>query len=200
MPARSPSPAPAPRAFRSAAAFRAWLTKHHAQADELVVRLFKVHAADRGLTYADALDEALCFGWIDGVRRGYDADTFLIRFTPRKPRSIWSKVNVAKVEKLIAAGRMTAAGLAAYRARQAKRTGIYSFERETMPLAPAFLKRFRANAKAWAFYLAQPPWYRRTSSYWVMHAKRPETRLRRFEILLSHSAKGATIPPLTRKK
>src|SRR5260370_1060901 len=125
-------------AFRTPAAFRAWLKAHHKAATELVVRLDKTHAADPGLTYAQALDEALCFGWIDGVRRRVDADSFSVRFAPRRPRSIWSLVNIAHVRRLIKAGRMTKPGLAAFEARDERRTGIYSFERRAARFTPAY--------------------------------------------------------------
>ena len=120
----------APIHFATAAAFRRWLRAHHTTADHLVVRIAKAHALSSGIGYAEALDEALCVGWIDGVRRSLDADAFSIRFTPRRPRSIWSLVNVAHVERLMAAGRMQPAGLAAFAARTPERTGIYSFEQE----------------------------------------------------------------------
>src|SRR5690606_19452029 len=175
--------------FRSATAFRAWLKRHHASASHLVVRLFKTHAADQGLTYGPALDEALCHGWIDGVRRRLDDDSFSIRFTPRKPRSIWSKVNVAHVERLAAAGRMTPAGRAAFAAREARRTGIYSFEQEAVELAPQYRKRFRAQRAAWAWFEAEAPWYRRKVIYWVMSAKQEATRLSRLERLIAASAR-----------
>ena len=189
----------APRAFKSPSAFRAWLSRHHASAAELVVRLFKVNAAHRGITYAQALDEALCFGWIDGVRRAFDADSFTTRFTPRKPRSVWSRVNVAHAERLIAAGRMAPPGLAAYRQRTDGRTGLYSFERAAIKLAPAFVKAFRANRPAWAHYSAQPPWYRRTSTFWVMSAKQDATRKRRLATLIECSARGKPLPQLDRR-
>jgi uncharacterized protein YdeI (YjbR/CyaY-like superfamily) len=190
--------APAPRAFHSQAAFRAWLARHHAKTPELLVRLFKTSAAHRGLTYAQALDEALCHGWIDGVRQRWDAESFTIRFTPRKPRSIWSRVNVAHVERLIAAGRMAQAGLAAYGKRDEKRTGIYTFERQAMELAPEYARAFRANAAAWAFFQGEAPWYRRTCTYWVMSAKKEETRDRRIAQLIACSARRQRIPQLAR--
>ena len=126
----TPKPAPAPKTFRTPAAFRAWLERHHATATELELRLFKVHAAHRGLTYAQALDEALSFGWIDGVVHRLDQDSFRQRYTPRQPRSTWSRRNIEHVERLKKAGRMTPAGLAAYEAREAQRSGVYSFEQE----------------------------------------------------------------------
>ena len=174
--------------FPVAAAFRAWLQRNHAGATHLVVRLFKTHAAGQGLTYGPALDEALCYGWIDGVRRRLDDDSFSIRFTPRKPRSIWSMVNVAHVERLTAAGRMKPAGLAAFALRDARRTGIYSFEQEAAELAPEYRKRFRARRAAWAWFEAEAPWYRRKVIHWVMSAKQESTRLSRLERLIAASA------------
>jgi uncharacterized protein YdeI (YjbR/CyaY-like superfamily) len=184
--------------FRSASAWRAWLARHHRSAEEIVLHCFKVHAAARGVTYAQALDEALCFGWIDGVRRRLDADSFSIRFTPRRERSIWSRINVAHVERLIRERRMTKAGLAAYAAREAKRTGVYSFERKAAKLAPDFVRRFRANAAAWEWFEAQAPWYRRTSTFWVMNAKREETRERRLAKLIACCVRREPIPELKR--
>jgi len=186
----------APKAFRTPAAFRAWLERHHATATELEVRLFKVHAARRGITYAQALDEALCFGWIDGVTHSLDEDSYRQRFTPRKPRSTWSRRNVEHVERLMKAGRMAPPGLAAYAARDEQRTGIYSFEQERPELAPAYLKAFRANAAAWTRYEQQAPGYRRMTAHWVMSAKKEETRARRLAILIDCSARGRKIPPL----
>ena len=185
-------------AFRSASAWRAWLARHHGSAEEIVLRCFKVHAAARGVTYAQALDEALCFGWIDGIRRRLDRDSYSIRFTPRRPRSIWSRINVAHAERLIRERRMTKAGRAAYEARDAKRTGIYSFEREAVKLAPGFVRRFRANAAAWRWYGARAPWYRRTSAFWVMSAKREETRERRLAKLIECCARRVPLPLLAR--
>jgi uncharacterized protein YdeI (YjbR/CyaY-like superfamily) len=149
---------------------------------------------DQGVGYAEALDEALCYGWIDAVRRRYDADSYLIRFTPRKPRSIWSKVNVAHVTRLQAAGRMKAAGLAAFAARAESRTGIYSFEQEEMALAPGFEKEFRANRAAWKHFQAEAPYYRRLATHWVMSAKQEATRQRRLGVLISSSEEGLRIP------
>ena len=133
------------------------------------------------------------------MRRSFDADSFTVRFTPRKPRSVWSRVNVAHVERLVQAGRMTPAGLAAFAARDERRTGVYSFERRPAKLAPGYLKAFRANQPAWDYFAAQPPWYRRTSSFWVMSAKRKETRSKRLVILINCSARRIPIPQLTRK-
>jgi uncharacterized protein YdeI (YjbR/CyaY-like superfamily) len=188
----------APARFRSQAAFRAWLKAHHRTATELLVRICKTHIAEQGLTYVEALDEALCFGWIDGVRRRIDADSFSIRFTPRKPRSIWSRVNVAHVERLIRSGRMARAGLAAYEGREESRTGIYSFEQRPTTLAPEYARLFQANRKAWTFFRSLAPWYQRTSTFWVMSAKKEETRMRRLGLLIARSAEETPIKELAR--
>jgi len=186
-----------PTSFRSSAQFRAWLSKHHAQKTELLLSCAKV-GAGKGLTYKQALDEALCFGWIDGVRRSIDETCFSVRFTPRKPKSYWSAVNIRRARELEAEGRMHAAGLAAFRGR-VEREPKYSFESPSRAFAPELERRFRARKRAWADFQARPPWYRRTSTFWVMHAKLPETRARRFALLLECSQKGVTIPMLTRK-
>ncbi len=188
-----------PRTFRSAADWRAWLERHHADAAELVVRCWKVRARDRGLTYPEAVDEALCYGWIDGVRRTGDAESFTVRFTPRRPRSVWSAINLRRATQLAAEGRMQPAGQAAFAARHQAASRTYSYENRPTELPPEYTARIRANPRAWAFFQDQPPWYRRTSSFWVMEAKREETRLRRLQTLLECSAEGRTIPPLTRR-
>ena len=187
-----------PTRFRSPAAFRAWLAKHHHRRAELIVRCYKVHAREKGITYRQALDEALCFGWIDGVRRSLDDESFSVRFTPRKPRSIWSRVNVARARALEAEGRMTAPGLSAFKARDEARSGVYSFESGPVPLGPPYERRLRANRAAWQYFQKQAPWYRRTCAFWVMSAKREETRTRRLETLIAFSARGAPIPALAR--
>ncbi len=187
-----------PTHFSTAAQFRAWLRKSHRKADSIILRIAKAHAADRGIAYAEALDEALCFGWIDGVRRRLDEDSFSIRFTPRKPRSIWSLVNVRHAERLIEAERMSEAGLAAFAARAESRTGVYSFEQRPTTLAPEYAKRFRAAKRAWRYFNQEAPSYRGTSTYWVMSAKRPETRRKRLAILMACSTRGERIPQLRR--
>jgi uncharacterized protein YdeI (YjbR/CyaY-like superfamily) len=188
----------APRAFASAAKFRAWLEKHHASATELEVRLFKVHAAHRGMGYVEALDEALCFGWIDGVRHSIDADCHQVRFTPRRPGSRWSLVNIRHAKRLEAAGRMHAAGLAAFRNRDEQDSRRYSFEARSVALSAAFARKFRAARRAWAFFEAQAPWYRRVCTHWIMSAKRPETRERRLASLIELSENQRPLPGLER--
>jgi uncharacterized protein YdeI (YjbR/CyaY-like superfamily) len=189
-------PGPAPKTFRTPAAFRAWLEKHHATATELEIRIFKVHAARRGITYAQALDEALCFGWIDGVIHRLDEDSFSQRFTPRKARSTWSRRNTEHVERLKKAGRMAPAGLAAYEARDRLQAPAAWYDEERPELSPQFLQALRANGKAWAHYQAQAPSYRHMTTHWVMSAAKEETRARRLGILIDCSARGRKIPPL----
>jgi uncharacterized protein YdeI (YjbR/CyaY-like superfamily) len=188
----------APKAFRNAAAFRAWLERNHSTRKELVVKLYKVHAKEKGMTYRDALDEALCFGWIDGVRRSGDEESHNIRFTPRAARSTWSAVNIKRVQELEAAGRMHESGLAAFRRRTEGRSGIYAYENRQTELSPAYEQRFRARKRAWEFFQTRAPWYRRTSIYWVMSAKKEETRERRLATLIDYSAKKKPLPQLDR--
>jgi uncharacterized protein YdeI (YjbR/CyaY-like superfamily) len=186
-------------AFTSQAALRAWLNTHHRTSTELLLRVYKTHASHLGVTYKEALDEALCFGWIDGVRRSVDENSFSIRFTPRKPRSIWSRVNVGHAERLIAEGRMKPAGRAAFTARDAKRTAIYSFESTPKVFPPEMARKFKANTPAWAFFAEQAPWYRRTVTHWVLTAKKEETRARRLDALIDWCARRTIAPELKRK-
>jgi uncharacterized protein YdeI (YjbR/CyaY-like superfamily) len=180
--------------FGDAAAFRAWLAEHHDEADELFVGFYKKSSDKTGIAYPDARDEALCFGWIDGHLRRIDDERHQLRFTPRRPNSVWSKVNVERFAALEAEGRMTDAGRAAWERRRADRTGIYSFEQDgEAVLPPVYEARLRANAAAAAFFDAQPPGYRRNSIYFVVSAKREETRERRLERLIADSAAGVRI-------
>jgi uncharacterized protein YdeI (YjbR/CyaY-like superfamily) len=187
------------RTFKRAPAFRAWLRANGAKESDLLVRIRKAGSETEGITYAEALDEALCYGWIDGVRRRIDDDGFSIRFSPRKPTSIWSRINVAHVARLKAAGRMRKPGLAAFEARQERRTGVYSFERPPQVLPPAYQRRLRANTKAWDWFQKQAPWYRRVSTHWVVSAKKEETRERRLAQLIARSAAHSPIGLLQRK-
>jgi uncharacterized protein YdeI (YjbR/CyaY-like superfamily) len=179
--------------------FRKWLVKNHAAATELFVGFHKKSSGKKGATYSEALDEALCFGWIDGVRRSIDSESYLIRFTPRKPKSIWSLVNVRHVKRLQKAGKMAEPGLKAFAAREKHRTGIYSFEQKRPGLSAKFNKLFRANAPAWEFFAEQAPWYQRTSGHWVVRAKQQETRMRRFAKLVEVSANRRRLDQLTPK-
>lgn len=163
------------------------------------MQIFKVHALDQGMGYAAALDEALAFGWIDGVRRSLGPDSFSIRFSPRKARSIWSNVNLAHVARLQREGRMMPSGLAVFALRDPKRTGIYSFEKEAMTLGPDFTARLQRSRSAWKYWQAEAPSYRKVATHWVMSAKRAETRERRFASLLECSASGTRVGPLRRE-
>jgi uncharacterized protein YdeI (YjbR/CyaY-like superfamily) len=188
-----------PTFFSTPAEFRAWLDAHHDTALELLVGFHKRATAKPSITWPQSVDEALCFGWIDGVRHSLGDHAYTIRFTPRKATSTWSAVNVARVEALTKVGKMQPAGLRAFAARRPEKTGIYSFERrEPARLPPGQEKALRANRKAAAFFDAQPPWYQRAAIHWVISAKREETRERRLAWLIADSAAGNTIPPLTR--
>jgi uncharacterized protein YdeI (YjbR/CyaY-like superfamily) len=187
--------------FASAAAFRAWLEKHHDRETALLVGLYKNGARPRpsrdgGLSYQDALDEALAFGWIDGVRRRIDAERWSIRFTPRASRSIWSLVNIRHVKRLTAEGRMAAPGLKAFEVREPMRTGVYSYETGRRPPAAfdrASAKALAANPRAKAFFDAQPPGYRKLAAGWVRQAKKEETRARRLARVIEMSAQQKRI-------
>jgi uncharacterized protein YdeI (YjbR/CyaY-like superfamily) len=192
---------PRPRGFSGPAAFRKWLAANGTSALELHVRCVKTGSGRGGLTYRQALDEALCQGWIDGVRRAFDATSFSVRFGPRRPKSEWSTVNIRRFRELQSEGRVAATGLSAFEARVKSR---YSYESRPRSLSPALLKVFRARTLAWRFFSAQPAWYQRTCSFYVMGAKQPETRARRLEVLIAHSERGQGLPPLklpaTRRK
>ena len=173
--------------FKSASEFRRWLELNHAQVSELWVGFFKKASGRGGLTYAEAVDEALCFGWIDGLKKRVDELSYTHRFTPRKPRSNWSRTNIQHVERLKQTGRMTPAGLKAYEARQPERAGVYSFENTPRKLAEADEAQFKAESDAWSFFQRQPPGYQRTAIWWVVSAKKPETRARRLGQLITES-------------
>ena len=178
-----------PRFFATPNEFRAWLEENHDSESEVVVGFHKKHTGLPSLTWTESVREALCFGWIDGVRRRIDNDSYAIRFTPRKPGSNWSVVNVRHVEELTRAGRMHPAGIEAFEARTPERTGVYTYEnRHQAKLGPEQEERFRANKQAWEFFQAQPPGYRQTAIFWIVSAKREETRARRLATLIDDSA------------
>jgi uncharacterized protein YdeI (YjbR/CyaY-like superfamily) len=181
------------RFFRSAAAFRDWLTANHDKAQGQLVGFHKAGSGKGGLTYPQALDEALCFGWIDGTRRSYDESSYTIWFTPRRQGSIWSKVNIGHAERLKKAGLMHNAGLAAYERKTDKLSGRHGPQK----LDAAAEKLLRANGKAWAFWEKQPPGYRRLWSWWVMSAKREETRAKRLATVIDYSEDGERLPQMT---
>jgi len=187
-----------PTTFETSEAFRAWLEQHHDSADELWVCYYKKSSGRKSITWKESVDEALCFGWIDGIRKSLDDERYVNRFTPRRKGSVWSAINTRRVGELTKEGRMRPAGLEAFEARREDRSGIYSYERrDEAVLDPAFERRFRSKKRAWAFFEGSPPSYRRAAIRWVMTAKREETRERRLGQLIERSAAGERVPPLT---
>jgi uncharacterized protein YdeI (YjbR/CyaY-like superfamily) len=187
---------PAARFFKSVTEFRRWLERHHKSERELWVGFRKKGVEPAGLTYLESVEVALCFGWIDGIRKSRDATTYVNRFTPRKADSVWSQINIARVEALIARGEMHQSGLDAYAKRDPAKSGIYSFEQRPQSFAPELERRFRAVRAAWNHFNAQPPGYRRLAIWWVSSAKRDETRLRRLTQLIEASGRGMRIGAL----
>jgi uncharacterized protein YdeI (YjbR/CyaY-like superfamily) len=189
---------PEPIFFESPQEFYDWLEEHHETETEVYVGFYKTHTGKRAMTWSESVDQALCFGWIDTRANSIDEDRYMQRFTPRKPGSNWSRINVEKVAKLTEAGLMRPAGLAAFEKRTPEKTGVYSFERENAALPPEYEERLRANAAAAEYFDARPPWYRRSATHWVVSAKREETRLRRLAQLIEDSAAGLDVKPLRR--
>ena len=188
-----------PRFFATPAAFRSWLEKHHDTSKELWVGFYKKSSGKPSITWPEAVDVALSFGWIDSVRRSIDDASYTNRFTPRRPGSTWSTVNVRRVKELTRIGLMHPAGLKAFERRKEANTGIYSYEqRHDARLDREFERQLRADKTAWSFFQDQAPWYRQACTVWVMSAKREETRRRRLATLIEHSAQRKTVPPLTR--
>lgn len=174
--------------------FRKWLARHHASERELWVGFYKKGTGRPSITWPEAVDEALCFGWIDGIRKSIDTESYTNRFTPRKPTSNWSDVNTRRMRELIAAGRVKPAGRRAFELRKPEKSGVYSFEQRRHPeFAPAALEAFTANTIAWAFFQSQPPGYRRLTTWWVVSAKQEATRARRLKLLIDHSAEGRRV-------
>lgn len=188
-----------PTFFKSQTHLRAWFLKNHDTSRELVVAFYKVGSGKGGVTYKQAVDQALCFGWIDGIRKKLDDESYANRFTPRKPKSIWSQVNLKRAAELEQAGQMHEKGLAAYHGRDETRSNQYSFENQERKLDAAQEKKFRANKKAWAWFSAQAPYYQRTASFWVISAKQEATRDKRLEILIKDSEQGVRISLLRRQ-
>jgi uncharacterized protein YdeI (YjbR/CyaY-like superfamily) len=176
------------RYFASQAEFRRWLEAHHRSSSELWVGFYKKGTRKAGIGYKEAVDEALCFGWIDGLKKRIDDERYVHRFTPRRAGSIWSAVNIKRMNELIALGLVAPHGRQTYEQRDPKKAGLYSFENRPQRLAPALEARFRADARAWTFFNAQPPGYRRVCVHYVMSAKRDDTRLRRLDALIATSA------------
>lgn len=184
-----------PTFFKRPADFRAWLERNHESASELLVGYYKRATGKPSITWPESVDEALCFGWIDGIRRSIDDECYSIRFTPRRPGSIWSQVNTRRMAELIKQKRVRPPGLKAFESRDAEKTRLYSFERETAVLPPDLEKTLRANKKAWQFLEAQPPGYKKIAMFFVVSAKRDETRKRRLDYLIKVSAKGMRLGP-----
>lgn len=187
-----------PTFFDSPAAFRRWFEGNSVRNTELLVGFYKKGSGKPSITWPEAVDEALCFGWIDGIRKGLDSVRYTIRFTPRKRRSTWSAINVARVADLTKQGRMTPQGLEAFAQRDEKRSALYSYEqRAAAKLETSYAEAFRANERAWEFFRSRPPSYQKAATWWVMSAKKEETRRRRLAIPIRDSARGRAVPPLT---
>ncbi|MDH3228012.1 MAG: YdeI/OmpD-associated family protein [Thermoleophilia bacterium] len=179
--------------------FRRWLARHRAGRDELWVGYYKKATGKPSMTWPESVDEALCYGWIDGIRKSIDDESYMIRFTPRRRGSNWSRVNLERVAALIEQARMRPAGMAAYEARDPEKSGTYSFELEHAQLSAAQRKEFKSRPDAWAFWKAQPPGYRKQATWWVVSAKREPTRARRLATLIEDSASGLRIKQLRRE-
>ena len=186
-----------PKFFKTPSDFRKWLAAHHAIETELWVGFYKKDSGKASITWPQSVDEALCFGWIDGIRKNIDEVSYMIRFSPRKQRSTWSAVNIKRVPELIEQGLMEEAGLKAFLARQENRSGIYSYEQRSPELPAQYAKKLKKNTAAWKFFQAQPPSYRKAVNWWVVSAKQEETRLKRLDKLIDDSAAGRRIPQFT---
>ena len=189
-----------PLFFATPMALQQWFAQHASSESELLVGFYKTKSGQPSITWPESVDEALCVGWIDGVRKSIDEISYTIRFTPRKSRSIWSVINIQRVKVLTETGRMTALGLKAFEARSDDRTAIYAHEqRHTAELTMAEVKQFKLNPKAWGWFQAAAPSYRKTALYWAVSAKKDETRQKRLATLIEDSARGIYIAPLRRR-
>lgn len=184
-----------PSFFPTPSDFRRWLDKNHETVKELLVGFYKVGSGKPSITWPESVDAALSYGWIDGVRKSLGEESYTIRFTPRKAQSNWSNVNIKRVAELKRAGLMRPAGLAAFEKRDSKRSGSYSFEQRPKKLTAAYERTLRGNAKAWAYFQRQAPWYQRLMAFWVLDAKKEETRLKRLQLLIETCAAERRIGP-----
>ena len=182
-----------PTFFKSASAFRTWLQRHHGTKDELLVGFYKKTSRKKGITYPEAVDAALCFGWIDGIKKRVDEDSYTHRFSPRKAGSIWSAINTRRATELVALGVMAPPGLEVFERRDRAKTKLYSYENRPAAFDTAIERTFRGNAAAWTFFRAQPPGYQKLATFWVMSAKKDDTRLCRLAALIKSSAEGVRI-------
>jgi len=180
----------APTFFAKQSDFRKWLQKNHKREAELLVGFYKISSGKPSITWSQSVDEALCFGWIDGVRKSIDKDSYQIRFTRRKPTSIWSAINISKIEELTKQGLMRPAGLASFEKRIESKSKIYSYEKDEVELPPNFKKQFKANKKAWAYFQSLAASYKKISAHWVVSAKQETTKIKRLNQLISDSAAG----------
>ena len=187
-----------PKFFASPSGLRSWLAKNHAKERELWVGLYRKGTGKPSITWPELVDQLLCFGWIDGVRKSIDEESYMIRVTPRRAGSVWSAVNLRRIGELIEAGQMTRAGRAVWEARDPAKAGRYSFERAQASLGEAYEAEFRSNRKAWTYFASQAPSYRKAATWWVMSAKREDTRSRRLATLIRDSANGERIGPMRR--
>jgi len=174
--------------FKSQNEFQKWLKKYYNKADEIFVGFYKVHTKKDSINYQQALDEALCFGWIDGIRKSIDDESYQIRFTPRRKGSKWSEVNIRRAKELIILGKMKPAGFKEFENRKKYNSVKYSCEEKIEKLSSDFEKQFKSNKLAWEYFQKQAPYYKRTVSFWIMSAKKEETRLRRLQILINDCA------------
>lgn len=179
-----------PHFFETQTEFRTWLEQNHKKETELVVGFYKVASGKPSMSWSQSVDQALCFGWIDGVKYSIDNDSYKIRFTPRKSNSIWSAVNIKKVEELRSQGLMKPEGIASFNKRTENKSKIYSFEKEEVQFSPEFEKQFKANKRAWEYFQSLAPSYRKPSSNWVMSAKQETTQLKRLNELIADSETG----------
>jgi uncharacterized protein YdeI (YjbR/CyaY-like superfamily) len=192
---------PKPTFFSTPFDFRTWLEAHHDKFQELLVGFHKKGSGKSSITWPESVDVALCFGWIDGVRKSLDETSYTIRFTPRRPTSTWSLINIKRVQQLKKMDLMHPVGLKAFAARSTKKSGIYTYEqRKSARFARKEEKQFRSNKPAWEFFRSQAPWYQKLTTWWVISAKKEETRLKRFSILIDHSQNRRTLPQLRRAK
>ena len=182
-----------PKFFKTPSAFRKWLAVHNATSKELWVGFYKKGSGKPSIDWPESVDEALCFGWIDGLRKSIDQESYKIRFTPRKPTSVWSAVNTRNVERLLKEKRMQPAGLKAFAARKENRSGIYSYEQRSPELVEPYQAKLKRNKAAWKFFQSQSAWYRKTMNWWVVSAKQEETRLKRLDKLIEESAQGRRV-------
>ena len=179
-----------PKFFKTPADFRTWLEKNHATATELWVGFYKKESGKASITWPESVDEALCFGWIDGIRKRVDDLRYTNRFTPRRRGSVWSAINIKRAEELSKQRQMRPAGLKAFAARIENKSGIYSYEQRSNELIEPYAKLLKKNKAAWNFFKTQPPSYRKMINWWIVSAKKEETRAARLQKLISESAKG----------